>query len=50
MTVSGMMGILADTEVNSILYEEKLFSDIFTIHKFKEIAKIKFKSRNLTNN
>ncbi len=44
------MGILAGIEVTNILYEEKLFPIFFTMNKFKEIAKEKFKSKNLTNN
>ncbi len=50
MIVSGVMGILAGIEVTNILYEEKLFPIFFTINKFKEIAKEKYKSLNLTNN
>ncbi len=44
------MGILAGIEVTNILYEEKLFPIFFTMKKFKEMAKEKFKSNNLTNN
>jgi hypothetical protein len=44
------MGILAGIEVTNILYEEKLFPIFFTMNKFKEMAKEKFKSKTLTNN
>ncbi len=50
MIVSGIMGILAGIEITNILYKEKLFPIFFTMNKFKEIAKERFKSKNLTNN
>ncbi len=44
------MGLKAGIEVTNILYEEKLLPNFFIMKKFKEIAKKKYQTINITKN